>query len=179
MSRVPGVPRAITGARVGEVVVGTLEQAPPGAARWPGRELARQAGISPSGVLRIWRASGLRPWRAETFKGLARPAAPRQDRDVAGLCLVLPASTVVCSVADKPHIQARQRTEPALPVMAGVPGRRSLQRRCRERGVLCSLGELTTAPGGRRDPAAGASGAGVTAGTPAGRPAAALAGRRQ
>src|SRR5213082_991704 len=61
----PGVPRTITDAQVEEVVVRTLEEVPEGATHWSRRELARRVGISPSSVLRIWRAFGLEPWRTE------------------------------------------------------------------------------------------------------------------
>ena len=52
----PGVPRTITDAQVEEVVVRTLEETPEGATHWSKRELARQVGISPASVHRIWRA---------------------------------------------------------------------------------------------------------------------------
>ena len=55
----PGVPRTITDAQVEEVVVRTLEETPEGATHWSKRELARQVGISPASVHRIWRAFGL------------------------------------------------------------------------------------------------------------------------
>ena len=61
----PGVPRTITDAQVEEVVVRTLEEVPEGATHWSKRELARQVGISPTSVHRIWRAFGLQPWRTE------------------------------------------------------------------------------------------------------------------
>ena len=63
----PGVPRTIADAQVEEVVVRTLEEVPEGATNWSKRELAARVGISPSSVLRIWRAFGLQPWRTETF----------------------------------------------------------------------------------------------------------------
>ncbi len=75
----PGVPRTITDAQVEEVVVGTLEEVPPGATHWSQRELARQVGISPASVRRIWRAFGLQLWRTEHFKISPDPAADRQD----------------------------------------------------------------------------------------------------
>jgi DNA-binding MurR/RpiR family transcriptional regulator len=65
----PGVPRTITDAQVEEVVVvRTLEETPEGATYWSKRGLARQLGISPTSVHRIWRAFGLQPWRVEDFK---------------------------------------------------------------------------------------------------------------
>ena len=64
----PGVPRTITDAQVEEVVVRTLEEVPEGATHWSKRELARQVGISPTSVHRIWRSFGLQPHRTEDFK---------------------------------------------------------------------------------------------------------------
>src|SRR5438034_5734155 len=83
----PGVPRTITDAQVEEVVVRTLEEVPDGATHWPERELARRVGISPSSVLRIWRAFGLQPWRTETFKISPDPLLAGKIRDVVGLYL--------------------------------------------------------------------------------------------
>jgi DNA-binding transcriptional LysR family regulator len=65
------VPRAITDAQVEEVVVRTLEEVPDGATHWSKRELARQAGISPSSVQRIWHAFGLQAGRAVTVAHIA------------------------------------------------------------------------------------------------------------
>ena len=121
----PGVPRTISDARVEEVVVRTLEQVPAGATHWPERELARRAGISPSSVLRIWGAFGLQPWRTETFKVSPDPLLIDKIRDVVGLYLAPPANAVVFSVDEKPQIQALERTAPVLPMMPGVPERRS------------------------------------------------------
>ena len=53
----PGVPRTITDAQIEEVVVRTLEEVPEGATHWSKRELARQVGLSPTTIHRIWRAS--------------------------------------------------------------------------------------------------------------------------
>jgi len=121
----PGVPRTITDAQVEEVVVRTLEEVPEGATHWSKRELARRAGISPSSVLRIWRAFGLQPWRTETFKVSPDPLLIDKIRDVAGLYLAPPANAAVFSVDEKPQIQALERTAPVLPMIPGVPERRS------------------------------------------------------
>jgi transposase len=121
----PGVPRTITDAQVEEVVVRTLEEVPDGATHWSKRELARRVGISPSSVLRIWRAFGLQPWRTETFKVSPGPLLMDKTRDVVGLYLAPPAGAAVFSVDEKPQIQALQRTAPVLPMLPGVPERRS------------------------------------------------------
>src|SRR5438132_5609125 len=121
----PGVPRTISDAQVEEVVVRTLEEVPEGATHWSKRELARRVGISPTSVHRIWRAFGLQPWRTETFKISPDPLLIDKIRDVVGLYLAPPASAAVFCVDEKPQIQALERTAPVLPMMPGVPERRS------------------------------------------------------
>ena len=121
----PGVPRTITDAQVEEVVVRTLEEVPEGGTHWSKRELARRAGISPTSVHRIWRAFGLQPWRTETFKISPDPLLIDKIRDVVGLYLAPPANAAVFSVDEKPQIQALERTAPVLPMLPGVPERRS------------------------------------------------------
>ena len=121
----PGVPRTITDAQVEQVVVMTLESAPPGETHWSKRQLAARAGISPSSVARIWKAFGLQPWKTETFKISPDPLLIDKIRDVVGLYLAPPVNAVVFSVDEKPQIQALQRSAPVLPMMPGVPERRS------------------------------------------------------
>src|SRR5512135_3227847 len=120
----PGVPRTITDAQVEEVVARTLEETPVGATHWSKRELARQVGISPTSVHRIWRAFGLQPWRTEDFKISPDPLIDK-IRDVIGLYLAPPANAAVFAVDEKPQIQALERTAPVLPMIPGVPERRS------------------------------------------------------
>jgi transposase len=121
----PGVPRTITDAQVEDVVVRTLEEVPEGGTHWSKRELAARVGISPTSVYRIWRTFGLQPWRTETFKISPDPLLIDKIRDVVGLYLAPPANAVVFSVDEKPQIQALQRTAPVLPMIPGVPERRS------------------------------------------------------
>jgi transposase len=121
----PGVPRTISDAQVEEVVVRTLEETPEGATHWSKRELARQVGISPTSVHRIWRAFGLQPWRTEDFKISPDPLLIDKIRDVVGLYLAPPANAAVFAVDEKPQIQALERTAPVLPMLPGVPERRS------------------------------------------------------
>src|SRR5204862_4322161 len=121
----PGVPRTITDAQVEEVVVRTLEEVPEGATHWSKRELAKQVGISPASVLRIWHAFGLQPWRTEDFKISPDPLLIDKIRDVVGLYLAPPDGAVVFVVDEKPQIQALERTAPVLPMLPGVPERRS------------------------------------------------------
>ncbi|WP_158718100.1 hypothetical protein [Streptomyces sp. NRRL F-2664] len=78
-------------------------------------------GILPASVLRIWHAFGLQPWRTETFKIFPEPLLIDKARDVVGLYLAAPTN----AVDEKPQIQALERTAPVLPMIPGVPERRS------------------------------------------------------
>ena len=73
----------------------------------------------------IWRAFGLQPWRTEDFKISPDPLLIDKIRDVAGLYLAPPANAAVFAVDEKPQIQAPERTAPVLPMLPGVPERRS------------------------------------------------------
>ena len=121
----PGAPRTLSDAQVEEVVVRTLEEVPEGATHWSKRQLAKQVGISPTSVHRIWRAFGLQPWRVEEFKVSTDPFLIDKVRDVVGLYLAPPTNAAVFSVDEKPQIQATERTAPVLPMIPGTPERRS------------------------------------------------------
>jgi transposase len=141
----PGVPRTITDAQVEEVVVRTLEEVPEGATHWPERELAARVGISPASVHRSWRAFGLQPWRTETFKLSPGPLLTGKIRDVVGRYLAPPANAAVFSVDEKPQIQALERTAPVLPMIPGVPERRSFD--YDRHGTIDLFAALNTATG--------------------------------
>src|SRR4051794_15759456 len=64
----PGAPRKVTDADVERVVTATLETKPKHATHWSTRGMAEATGMSQSAVSRIWRAFGLKPHKAETFK---------------------------------------------------------------------------------------------------------------
>src|SRR6266508_2751298 len=72
----PGVPRTITDEQVEQVIVTTLEEAPADATHWSTRSLARATGMSQTAVSRIWRAFGLKPHLAETWKLSTAPVLP-------------------------------------------------------------------------------------------------------
>src|SRR6266487_3780362 len=121
----PGVPRTITDAQVEEVIVKTLEETPPDATHWSTRQMARATGMSQTAVSRIWRAFGLKPHLAETWKLSTDPQFIDKVRDICGLYLNPPEAAVVLCVDEKSQIQAPGRTAPVLPLMPGTPQRRS------------------------------------------------------
>jgi hypothetical protein len=78
--------------------------------------MAEAVRISPSSVLRIWRAHKLRPHRVRTFKLSKDPQFAAKLRAIVGLYLDPPVHAIVLSVDEKPQIQALDRTQPGLPV---------------------------------------------------------------
>ena len=121
----PGAPRTILDADVERVIVETLEKSPRNATHWSTRSLATATGMSQSAVSRIWRAFGLRPHLAESFKLSADPQFIDKVRDIVGLYLNPPDAAVVLCVDERSQIQALDRTAPILPLMPGCPERRT------------------------------------------------------
>ncbi|MBX9628120.1 MAG: IS630 family transposase [Gemmataceae bacterium] len=112
----PGAPRKVTDGTVERVVTKTLEAKPAHATHWSTRGMARTSGLSQSTVGRIWRAFGLEPHRADTFKLSADPYFVEKVRDVVGLYLSPPEKAIVLCVDEKPQVQALERTQPVLPL---------------------------------------------------------------
>ena len=121
----PGAPRTITDDDVERVVVKTLEEKPVDATHWSTRDLAKQVGMSPASVGRIWQAFGLKPWLEDTFKLSEDPMFIDKVRDVVGLYLNPPDKAVVLCVDEKTGIQALDRTQPILPMRPGQVERRT------------------------------------------------------
>ncbi|WP_217249470.1 IS630 family transposase, partial [Streptomyces sp. AC602_WCS936] len=121
----PGVPRKITDADVERVIVKTLEEKPKNATHWSTRSMAAATGMSQSAISRIWRAFALAPHRTQTFKLSTDPLFIDKVRDVVGLYLDPPEKALVLCVDEKSQIQALDRSQPVLPMVPGVPERRS------------------------------------------------------
>jgi transposase len=121
----PGAPRKITDDQVEAVIVKTLEEKPKDATHWSTRSMATQVGMSQTTINRIWRAFGLQPHRAESFKLSTDPLFVEKVRDVVGLYLDPPERAVVLCVDEKSQIQALNRFQPILPMMPATPERRS------------------------------------------------------
>ncbi len=121
----PGKPRTIRDEQVERVIVKTLEEQPANATHWSTRSMAAATGMSQSAVSRIWRAFGLKPHLAESFKLSPDPQFIDKVRDIVGLYLNPPEAAVVLCVDEKSQIQALDRSAPVLPLMPGVPERRT------------------------------------------------------
>jgi transposase len=116
----PGAPRKITDDRVEELIVKSLEEAPPGGGRWSTRSMAAATGLSQTAVSRIWRAFGLQPQQAESFRFLTDPAFINRVRDVAGLYVDVPERALALCCDDEAGVPAG-RTRWVVPVPPQAP----------------------------------------------------------
>jgi transposase len=121
-----GRPPTVTQRTTARVVALTLKPPPAGLTHWSTRDLAETiGGVSHTTVHRIWQAHALQPHRMETFTHSTDPDAEWKIDDVVGLYLHPPTNAVVLSVDEKTQIQALSRTQPLLPMRAGLPARRT------------------------------------------------------
>jgi transposase len=115
----PGTPRTLSDAQVEEAITLTLESKPANATHWSTRSLAKKLGLSQTTVGRLWRAFGLQPHRADTFKLSSDPFFIDKVRDVVGLYVSPPERAIVLCVDEKSQVQALDRTQPLLPMTPG------------------------------------------------------------
>ena len=121
----PGREPTITDEQVEKVVAGTLEETPDDATHWSRASMAKRSGLSKSTIGRIWRAFGLKPHVADTFKLSSDPLFIEKVYDVVGLYLNPPEHAVVLCADEKSQVQALDRSQPVLPMMPGMPEKRT------------------------------------------------------
>jgi transposase len=121
----PGRPPSITVEQVEDVVVATLESTPANATHWSRQKMAQRTGLSRSTIGRIWQTFDLKPHRSDTFKLSNDPLFVDKVVDVVGLYLNPPEAAVVLCVDEKSQVQALARSQPAFPMMPGMPDKRT------------------------------------------------------
>ncbi len=120
----PGRPRRLDHR---QIVAETLKPPPKklGVTHWSTRLLAERLKISNTSVARAWRAYGIKPWKAESFRFSTDPELVGKVTDICGLYLAPPENAIVLCVDEKSQIQALDRTVPILPMQEGRIERRS------------------------------------------------------
>ena len=73
-----GRPKSIPTAKVTEIIQRTLNTTPVGATQWSCRSMAKEAGVSPATVQRLWHEQRLYPHKVRTFKVSKDPQVPGQ-----------------------------------------------------------------------------------------------------
>lgn len=100
------------------VIVGATRP-PARRARWSVRTMAREAGVSPATVQRLWSSNDIKPHLTHTFKLSSDPNFESKFWDVIGLYLNPPAKALVLCCDEKSQCQALERTQPGLPLKTG------------------------------------------------------------
>jgi transposase len=113
-----GRPPSISKRKINKVITSATRPPEP-RKRWSVRTMAKEVGISPDSVHRIWRANDIKPHLVETFKVSNDKHFEEKFWDVIGLYLDPPERALVLCCDEKSQCQALERTQPGLPLGVG------------------------------------------------------------
>ena len=112
--RKPSIP-----AEKAERVISEATRPPAPKNRWTVRSMAREVGISPDSVHRLWKANDIKPHLRQQFKLSNDRKFEQKFWDVIGLYLDPPERALVLCCDEKCQCQALERTQPGLPLGIG------------------------------------------------------------
>src|SRR5919198_727170 len=104
---------SISDEKIAEIVELTLHSKPEGETHWSCRSMAKQVGVSPASVQRIWSARGLKPHLVKTFTLSNDKHFEEKLVDVVGLYLNPPDQSVVLCTDEKSQGPS-SRPDPAV-----------------------------------------------------------------
>lgn len=104
---------------VQQSIITDATQPPAPRKRWSLRSMAKEKGVSPATVHRLWKANDLKPHLTRTFKVSNDPNFEVKFWDVIGLYLNPPEKALVLCCDEKSQCQALERTQPGLPLGVG------------------------------------------------------------
>ena len=102
-----------------EQVITRATQPPKPRKRWSVRTMAKEVGISPDSVHRIWKANDIKPHLVKIFKLSNDQRFEEKFWDVIGLYLDPPERALVLCCDEKSQCQALERTQLSLPLGVG------------------------------------------------------------
>ena len=94
----------------------TTQSKPEAATHWSTRTMAAQLGGSAASISLHWRKNGLKPHLLRGFKVSRVPLFVQKLEDIVGLYMSPPEHALVLCCDEKSQVQARERTQPGLPM---------------------------------------------------------------
>lgn len=122
-----GKPKRITSEQKALVIEKACSKPEGGYTNWSQERIAKEVGISQSRVFQILNKADLKPHKTQYWCGTPRdPEFAAKMINIVGLYMNPPENALVICVDEKTQIQALDRTQPELPLMAGNPKRQTV-----------------------------------------------------
>jgi transposase len=121
-----GKPSTITAQQKALVIKTACEKPEAGYSNWSHERIGKKAGISRSRVQQILKQADLKPHKTEYWCGKSSdPEFESKMINIVGLYMNPPENAIVFCVDEKTQMQALDRTQPELPMKAGLPKRQT------------------------------------------------------